>query len=129
MNLLLDTHTLLWALGSPGKLSAAAREALEDPAHDIFVSAVSFFEISTKLRSGKLAVPLDLLTSWEWTMARLGARLLPLSIPAAICAGQLDWGHPDPFDRLLAAQALVDQLKLVSIDSQLHDCPNLEVFW
>lgn len=129
MKLLLDTHTLLWALTAPHRLSEAARLALEEPTQELWVSSVSFFEISTKVRLGKLAPPGPLLTQWEWTMARLGARLLSLAPNAAILAGQLDWEHRDPFDRMLAAQSKLERARLVTADSQLQSLPGLDYLW
>jgi PIN domain nuclease of toxin-antitoxin system len=129
LKLLLDTHALLWALSLPQQLSSTARNAIEDPANELWVSSVSFFEISTKVRLAKLSTPGSLLSQWEWTMARLGARVFSLGPAAAILAGELVWDHRDPFDRLLVAQARLEQAVLVSADSQLQSFPGLNYLW
>jgi PIN domain nuclease of toxin-antitoxin system len=114
---LLDTHAFLWALSEPEKLSTTARRALTDPAHGLWVSSVSFFEIATKARSGKLKVPDLLLDRWDWTLSRLNAHSLSLDVEDAIRAGRWPSPHRDPFDRLLAAQAVCQDMELVSCDS------------
>jgi len=129
VRLLLDTHALLWALSTPEKLSQSARLALEESAHEVWVSSVSFFEIATKVRSGKLLNPGTLLTNWDLTLSRLSAKALPLTVPQAILAGALDLAHRDPFDRLLGAQAIDLDLQLVSCNTAFAEFPNLTVLW
>lgn len=129
MKLLLDTHALLWAVAEPEKLSQSATHALQDARNEVWTSAVSLFEIATKVRLGKLPVPGPLLRQWEWTLSRLGARLLVLHGGHAVRAGALEVAHKDPFDRLLAAQALEDDLELVSCDPAFLLFADLRVLW
>jgi len=129
VRLLLDTHALLWALAAPDKLSAKARRALQAADNELLVSSVSLFEIATKVRLGKLPAPGELLTRWEWSLARLSARLLPLSGGAALRAGEWSVPHRDPFDRLLAAQAVEASVPLVTCDPAFADFAGLSVCW
>ena len=129
MNLLLDTHALLWALATPEKLSTPARQALEDAGNALWVSSVSFFEIATKVRGGKLPPPGPLLAHWDLTLSRLNASVLQLSVSQAILAGSLDLAHRDPFDRLLGAQAIDQGLHLVTCDAAFEGFPDLDLLW
>ncbi|MFN8612899.1 MAG: type II toxin-antitoxin system VapC family toxin [Vulcanimicrobiota bacterium] len=129
MKLLLDTHALLWALSTPERLSTATRLALEESSNELWISSVSFFEIATKVRNGKLPNPGPLLTNWDLTIARLNAGVLEVSVAQAILAGSLDLVHRDPFDRLLGAQAIERNLHLVTCDQAFSDFPQLKVLW
>lgn len=129
MKLLLDTHVLLWALGEPVKLSRKARAVLSDGSNELFVSAVSLFEISTKHRLGKLPSANAVLDDLDWNMARLSAKYLSLDAPDAILAGSLSSAHRDPFDRLLAAQSQGQGLTLVSSDPAFGTFEDLSVLW
>ena len=114
MNLLLDTHAFVWAIAQSRLLSRRAAALMSDRANLVWVSAVSANEIEFKrLRDPILAaLPADLdeavqLQGFEW---------LPLRPAHAIAAGRLPRSHGDPFDRMLAAQALVEQATLLSLD-------------
>lgn len=113
---LLDTHVLLWALAEPQKLSSSAHDILTDPHTDLWVSAASAFEISTKYRLGKLPGAADIIGSLDRHLDTLGAQRLSISMHHAARAGSLDWDHRDPFDRMLAAQAELENLPLMSAD-------------
>jgi len=129
VNLLLDTHTLLWALGEHFKLSDAAADAIRDPANRLFVSAVTPFEIATKHRIGKLPGAAPLLLAYSEHVSRLGAEHLPISARHSLAAGQLDWAHRDPFDRLLAAQSVVEGMPLVSSDAAFDTVTGVLRVW
>ena len=116
MNLLLDTHVLLWALLEPQKLSPALRSALEDSDNTLVVSAASAWEIATKWRLGKLQHASAVVENYPMALHRLAAVDLPISAAVARQAGLWDVPHRDPFDRLLAAQARSDHLLLASTD-------------
>ena len=119
MKVLLDTHALLWwVLGNP-RLSAGAKTVLGAASTVIVVSAVSGHEIATKYRLGKLSVPARLAEHLDQLAAENGWQPLPLSIAHAQLAGRLPGAHKDPFDRMLAAQALVEDIPLVTSDSAL----------
>lgn len=116
MRLLLDTHTFLWWLAGHRMLSSKAREAIETDETEVFVSAASAWEITTKFRIGKLPeaelVANDVFSSIETE----GFSPLAISVHHAQRAGSLGGTHRDPFDRLLAAQAMLEDLTLVSND-------------
>lgn len=119
MRLLLDTHALLWWMDeSLGVLSAAARGAISASPQPALVSSVSAFEIATKHAIGKLSGVGPLLAGFEQKLAN--ERFAPLSVDMrhAVAVGALPLHHRDPFDRLLIAQALVDDLLLVSADNK-----------
>lgn len=115
MNLLLDTHALLWALADDERLSAPARGALIDGHNRVLVSAVSGWEITIKKGLGKLRAPDDLP---EQLVAR---RFAPLDVTFAhgLAVGELPDHHADPFDRLLIAQARTEGLTLVTRDERI----------
>lgn len=118
MKLLLDTCSLLWALEDAGRLSPAARTALENPDHVVAVSVVSFWEISLKFGLGKLglngAVPEDI----PRFVQKIGWPVIPLSAATAASVGRLSRpnDHRDPFDRLLIWTAINEDFALVSGD-------------
>lgn len=120
MKLLLDTHALIWWWLDAPQLSAAARAAMADARHDIWVSAASAWEIATKQRLGKLPeLPPDLAARWSALLEADGFRPLDISPGHALRAGGHPAEHRDPFDRLLAAQAEMEQAVLVSCDTAL----------
>jgi len=113
MRILLDTHALLWWLSDDQKLSAKVRALIEDPANQVYVSAVSGWEISIKQALGKLDVDTSKLID---EVENNGFSLLHVSFQHGIKAGTLPSHHRDPFDRMLIAQAQLEELKLVSVD-------------
>lgn len=119
MRLLLDTHALIWWLAADDALSSTARDAIADPASDIFVSAASAWEIATKHRIGKLPGAALLAADVAGFVAAQGFNELPISIRHGQIAGVLPWVHNDPFDRILVAQAIAADLTLVSNDAIL----------
>ena len=116
MSYLLDTHTLLWALGNQRRLPGKVLDVLRDDAATILASAVTAYEVSLKRRLGKLVVPSTLEEDYAATVRAAGFDLLPLDTATALRAGQLSLEHRDPFDRLLAAQALEANLTFLSKD-------------
>ena len=116
MPVLLDTHAFLWWIADSGRLSGLARTAIADESNDIAVSAASAWEIATKFRIGKLpgceAVALDV----AGHIAGQGFEELAIGVADAERAGRLPGPHRDPFDRMLAAQALARELPVVSVD-------------
>ena len=116
MNLLLDTHAVLWWLEGHARLSPAATNALTEPTNTCWVSAVSIFEIETKHRLGKLTLPMPLQMGWDTTLAAEAWKPLAISPAHARQAGRWRVAHGDPFDRLLAAQAEIDRLTLITCD-------------
>lgn len=119
MRLLLDTHALLWVAHEPELLSAFARDAICAAGNEIVVSAVSAMEIATKDRIGKLTYRTSLAKSFVETVMARGFGILSIECEHAQRAGNLSGEHRDPWDRLLAAQAQIEGLTLVSNDAKL----------
>ncbi len=114
MIVLLDTCAFIWLALEPARLSAAAAAVINDPGNDLFLSDVSILEIVLKHAAGKFALP-DTPRTWVPTRrAFFGVKSLPISEPALYRSGELPKVHPDPFDRLLAAQAIESSLVLLS---------------
>lgn len=116
MSYLLDTHTLLWWLADHPTLSESARTIIANPNHLILVSAVSAWEISIKKAIGKLEAPSNL----EEAIHRNRFESLVISIKDGEEAGSLPNYHNDPFDRMLIAQAIRNQLTIVTRDEQFQ---------
>ena len=114
MKLLLDTHAVIWWYQGNLKMSASARAAIDDERSTVLVSVVSAFELTTKHRIGKLSEVTTLLDDLSGYIASQGFGILPLSLAHVERAGRMDIPHRDPFDRLLIAQAQVEQALLVS---------------
>ncbi len=127
--LLLDTHAYVWAVTAPQRLSADARAAIEDATTTVLVSAASAWEMAIKLRSGRWPEAEPLLRAHDQLCDRLGAEHRAMTSSDAITAGGLGWDHRDPFDRMLAAQALRSQSTLVTRDPVFGDLAGLEVRW
>ena len=119
MRFLLDTHAVLWTAIDSRRLSDRARSLLGASGHDFFVSAVSSFEIATKYRLGKLPEAATLLDGFEKQMEEAAFHLLSITSTHGRAAGSFPQTHKDPFDRLLAAQAKLENLTLLSADTQL----------
>ncbi|MFI0404143.1 MAG: type II toxin-antitoxin system VapC family toxin [Cyanobium sp.] len=122
-SLLLDTHALLWWLVEPEKLSTLALAAINDPASTIFVSAASGWELATKVRLGKLPGAERLLQDLPSLLQHQGFQPLAVQVHHGVHAGGYRQAHRDPFDRLLAAQAELEGLQLVSLDPALATFP------
>ena len=116
MRLLLDTHTLLWWLTENSSLPASARKLIANKNNDVLVSAASAWEIATKVRLGKLPIALDLAHDFTAYLERERFETLAVSADHGIRAGLLPSPHKDPFDRMLIAQALAENLAIVSND-------------
>jgi PIN domain nuclease of toxin-antitoxin system len=115
VRILLDTHLLLWALASPAKLSAASRKQIE--AAEVYVSAASIWEISSKASIGKLeADPAEVLAA----VAPAGFSMLSITGEHAAKVVELPPLHKDPFDRMLIAQALIEPMILLTNDEGLR---------
>lgn len=112
---LLDTSTLIWAVSGPTLNSAAAREAL-DSGDVLLVSAASAWEIATKHRVGRLPRVDALVVHWEQELERFNLEQLEISHRHALRGGSIDVDHRDPFDRIIAAQAELEDLTLIAKD-------------
>jgi PIN domain nuclease of toxin-antitoxin system len=119
VRLLLDTHALLWWLDGDASLSQTARDAIADNANEIFLSAASAWEITTKHRLGKLPGAAAVAADVAACIAGQGFLELPISLTHGQKAGSLPGPHRDPFDRMLIAQAMLEDLTLVSNEPAL----------
>jgi PIN domain nuclease of toxin-antitoxin system len=129
MRLLLDTHVFLWAVAEPKRLSGKARSSITKLENQIYVSPVTAYELSYKHRQGKLPSGAALISSFGLQVAHLYASELAISSPHTLAAGQLEWDHKDPFDRMLAAQAMVEGLTLVTADEDLQAFAPVATLW
>lgn len=116
MNVLLDTHALLWSYAAPQRLSQTARDCILDAADRKWVSVVSVWEIAIKLSIGKLTYVEDFDAFVKEAIFDNRFELLDIDPSHASESTRLPWAHKDPFDRMLAAQARVEKMPLVSAD-------------
>ena len=112
MKLLLDTHVYLWSRTDPSRLSAEERAAVRDPANEIVLSVASAWEIEIKRAIGKLAAPDD----WMERTESFGVQWLPVRAEHVRALRTLPPIHRDPFDRILVAQSMVENVRLVTHD-------------
>jgi PIN domain nuclease of toxin-antitoxin system len=126
--ILLDSHALFWFIDGNTRLSLVAREVIQDAGNVVYVSAVTAWEISSKFRLGKWPQAQALANDLASIMATLSFEPLPLSLEHARRAGALPNPHRDPFDRMLAAQAEVEDIPLVTADPAFHHF-GIQVLW
>ena len=122
MKLLLDTHILLWYLEGHGNLPETQRLKIEDRHNQVAVSAASLWEMTIKISIGKLELMDDLATI-ETTLHRQGILILPIQTAHLQRLLSLPFHHRDPFDRLIIAQALAEEMTLVSDDTAFSAYP------
>jgi len=128
LELLLDTHALIWWIAGDFALSSAARSAIDDPSNNTFVSAASAWEITTKYRIGKLPGVANIVGDLGAAITGHGFTALAVTLPHAAAAGALPGLHKDPFDRMLIAQALLQNLSLVS-NERVFDSYGVQRLW
>jgi len=116
---LLDTHTLIWATTFPPTLSSNAAEFIASNQNRLFVSAASAWEIATKVRIGKLPGAEGLERDFIAIINRAGYLQLPIAAINGLEAGRMQGKHKDPFDRMIAAQALALDIPVISNDAEL----------
>jgi PIN domain nuclease of toxin-antitoxin system len=115
LNLLLDTHLLLWAASEPQRLSAKARTLLLDPGNQLIFSSASLWEISIKNGLDRSDFKVDPRRLWRMLLVN-GYRELPVTSEHAVAVNELPLLHRDPFDRILIAQARLEGLQLLTVD-------------
>ena len=113
MNILLDSHALLWALHAPNRMRSAAVAEIRDTRQAVYFSAASAWELEIKAAKGKLNLPQDWLRVAEST----GFLHVPITASVAQASARLPWHHTDPFDRLLVAQAIEHGLRIATRDA------------
>jgi PIN domain nuclease of toxin-antitoxin system len=121
MKLLLDTHALLWWLFDDERLSRRALALISDPENEVMVSSASAWEIATKHRLGRLVSATILVQDMGGWFRRAGFQELPITVAHAQKAGLYPQPHRDPFDRMLAAQSVLEGCPIVSRDALLDD--------
>ena len=120
---LLDSHVLLWWWFDPDRLSNAVLELLSNPSTSVLVSAASVWELSLKHHQGKLPELGGVITDLPGLLQADGFEALPISLAHGLRAGAYSQPHRDPFDRMLAAQAELNRLVLLTADPQLSTFP------
>jgi PIN domain nuclease of toxin-antitoxin system len=116
MRALLDTHTFIWMMGRQSRLSERGRAFLEDPESELVLSVGSVWEIAIKVGTGKLQLP-EPADSWvPRRMRETDIAPLPFTLRNALTVGRLPRHHGDPFDRMLIAQALDEEIPVVTAD-------------
>jgi PIN domain nuclease of toxin-antitoxin system len=124
MRLLLDTHAFLWFIAGSSSISSTARSLIEDTSNQPLLSMASIWEMAIKQSLGKLNLsrPFDVFVTQQ--MTRNGIKVLPIEMPHVTSVATLPFhNHRDPFDRLLIAQAMVEQIPLASADDQFDQYP------
>lgn len=120
MTLLLDTHALIWALMEPRKLSRGARESIEDSTQALLVSSASVYELLFKIHKRQLTSMAPIARRLDFYLTKLGAEELPITHRHARVAAELVYPHFDPFDRILAAQSIVEGIPIATRDAALQ---------
>lgn len=120
MKVLLDAHALLWFLAGSSQLSSKALACIQDASNTIFVSPATLWEIGIKDSLGKLTLPLPFDQLFPDRLDASNILILPILVPHLHEHRRLPFHHNDPFDRLVIAQALVEDLTLVSCDSEFE---------
>ena len=127
MGYLLDTHTFLWFIGGNNELSQQAKSIIQKPENTMYLSIASFWEIAIKLSIGKLAIdiPFDELKK---EADNNDFRLLPIQYEDTSILTTLELFHKDPFDRILIAQAIQNNLTMITKDSNF-DSYTVKIVW
>lgn len=128
MKLLLDTHVFIWWFDEPERLPDRVLEALRDPGNELMLSAISVFEMHLKIEAAKLDIGLPLQELVRDHEREDGLTVLPVRASHVYALHDLPRLHKDPFDRLLVAEAVVEDAALVSGDEKIAQYP-VKVFW
>jgi PIN domain nuclease of toxin-antitoxin system len=128
MKLLLDTHAFIWLDLATKKISRTAMAACQNPDNELYLSLVSAWEIQIKMQLKRLDLPVPLPDIIRAQQVDNSLQILPIRLEHIYALAKLDPHHNDPFNRLLIAQAISEEMKLVSIDSTFADYP-VEVIW
>ncbi len=118
MNLLLDTHALLWMLSDPARLGESAKRAVSAAENSLHFSIASYWEVAIKVSLGKLTLSPEWQRTVPAELTRNGIQWLPVAPRHIHTLASLSWIHRDPFDRMLIAQARTDHLAIVTRDPE-----------
>jgi len=119
MKVLLDTHAFLWLISGDGRLSETAQKTFLDPGNIMFLSAASLWELCIKMSLGKLSLKSGWLKTIQDEMEVNAIQWLSIEMPHCVELTNLPFHHRDPFDRMLVAQAMVEDMQLLSRDNRL----------
>ena len=119
MDVLLDTHAVIWYVTKDSRLSKTSYEIIDDPANKCFISIASLWEMGIKFSIGKLELNNDLQQIFE-IIHRTGFEFLPISVNHVLSCAQLPFHHRDPFDRIIIAQALTEKLSIITQDTHFR---------
>lgn len=122
MRVLFDTHLLLWTAGVSGRLPLAVRDIANDRRNELIFSVASLWEVAIKHSRRREDFQVDP-EELRLQLAEHGYTELPVLAPHAVAVAALPWIHKDPFDRLLVAQAIVEEVELLTVDAQLELYP------
>lgn len=128
MRLLLDTHAFLWFTLNDPQLSVPARNLIADPANDIEISPATYWEVAIKIGIGKYSLTESLQDFMEREIATNQFRILHIEPRHVAPLTSLPFHHRDPFDRLIIAQAMIEQIPVVSADA-VFDAYPVQRFW
>ena len=128
MKLLLDTCVLIWLPSEPDRISAIARELMDDRENDLVVSHASVWEIALRSAAGKLTLPIPPRAWLAEQRATWGLEYHPVTLEHILRTGEIHRHHADPFDRLLICQAIVDGLAILTPDGLFSKYP-VHVIW
>jgi PIN domain nuclease of toxin-antitoxin system len=128
-SLLLDSHTLLWYENEPELLSGHVHKAMRGTSTEIFVSPVSVYELGLKVAKQQLPHAQDMFDDLQLHLKIYGFKMLPFDERHALRAARLPWPHRDPFDRMLAAQAIEESMILVTKDKVFKTLRELTTLW
>jgi PIN domain nuclease of toxin-antitoxin system len=123
MKLLLDTHAFIWIDSEPDRVPASVQSALADPETEVFVSVVSLWEIAVKQGIGKLKLSMSLPDALKTQQRVSDLKVLPITPEHVWPLESLPLLHKDPFDRLLIAQAIAEDLTIATVDPLFADYP------
>lgn len=128
MRVLLDTHVFLWMISAPDKLSTLARRIIEAEDNELYLSVVSGWEITIKTQIKKLILPIESDLYIENQIEENSIVVLPIKLKHALYTGKLPEFHRDPFDRMIIAQGIVEDLPILTDDSMIKKYP-VEIYW
>lgn len=123
MSFLLDTHTFVWFIGGSPKVSPDARKLIENNPGELYLSVVSIWEIAIKVSTGKLTLHDTFTSVFPPLLISNGIQIINIKYDHAALVAKLPYHHRDPFDRMLIAQAMVEQMSIISIDSSFDAYP------
>jgi PIN domain nuclease of toxin-antitoxin system len=129
MRLLLDTHVALWSVIETSRIPQRVQRMIADPGNEVFISTVSVWELGLKFGIGRSRRPMPSRETLVQNFEIMGYTSLDVSMRHAVAFENLAVAHADPFDRMILTQALTDQLRLVTVDSNLAKYTDTVITW